>query len=169
MHTLIHSNYFFISTPAQNGWQWDFVVFFVQFVVCGAVCILGLWFNEAPVLRIYERLKQRRLSEKAVASYSTFVPNQTDRVRASTCPLRAWPSSDIFSLPTQFPEGNTENAEDRASFFSQLCVLFPPTVRHGHRRVDGRPLSLSLWWRCILSTAHSGGSTRSSCLDTSTL
>jgi hypothetical protein len=81
----------------QNGWQWDFVVFFVQFAICGAVCILGLWFNDAPVLRIYERLKQQHPGGKAVATYSTFVPNQDDRVTTSPIPLPPRPLLQALS------------------------------------------------------------------------
>lgn len=106
----------------HNGWQWDFVVFFVQFAICGAVCILGLWFNDAPVLRIYERLKQQHPGGKAVATYSTFVPNQDDR----------------------FPGGNAESAEDRANFLSQLTFWwFNPLLFFGYEH----PLVMDDLWK----------------------
>lgn len=66
----------------QDGWQWDMVVFFVQFAMGTVVCILGLWVNEVPVLRIYERIKQKEPTGKAATTYSTFVPNNDERVRA---------------------------------------------------------------------------------------
>ncbi len=58
--------------------RWDFILFFCTYACYTIVTVLGLWWNEVPVLELFQKLKEP--SDNFKSTYSTFLPNYEERV-----------------------------------------------------------------------------------------
>ncbi len=78
IHFLINPNFVFIVRVHQHDMRWDFILFFCTYACYTIVTVLGLWWNEVPVLELFQKLKEP--SDNFKSTYSTFLPNYEERV-----------------------------------------------------------------------------------------